>query len=319
MNDDTPDIEIEIITNVERNGGGGTANYEELFNQPRINGVTLIGNKTSEELSLVSKSELEAIEQDLAEIKNIIPEEANVNNKLADKAFVTNMLETSTANFRGSWGTWADVPEDVEFYPEDYSGSRIPKTNDYMVVEDASDFINEKPLEGTWRFKYSGEWATSNINGWYPEYQINESPLTSEQLAALNSGITLEKVEQIETNKKAITSLETNKVNVEEGKGLSSNDFTTAEKEKLFSIEEGAQVNPSEYLKTANIEENTLVIQNQSGEEVRFQGASEIGIDNSTITKNSQDALQAVGLTDGSNSLTFSQIYQAMTIEREVE
>ena len=30
----------------------GTMNYNELYNQPKINGVTLMGNKTSEELGV---------------------------------------------------------------------------------------------------------------------------------------------------------------------------------------------------------------------------------------------------------------------------
>lgn len=33
-------------------GSGGTDNYEDLTNKPKINGVTLIGNKTSEELNI---------------------------------------------------------------------------------------------------------------------------------------------------------------------------------------------------------------------------------------------------------------------------
>lgn len=33
-------------------GGGGTTNYSELSNKPQINGVTLDGNKTSEELNI---------------------------------------------------------------------------------------------------------------------------------------------------------------------------------------------------------------------------------------------------------------------------
>lgn len=41
-----------------------------------------------------------------------------------------------------------------------------------------------------------------------------------------------------------------NKVDKETGKGLSSNDFTTAEKEKLAGIESGAQVNPTNYVTT---------------------------------------------------------------------
>lgn len=33
-------------------GGGGTTNYSELSNKPQINGVTLDGNKTSEDLHI---------------------------------------------------------------------------------------------------------------------------------------------------------------------------------------------------------------------------------------------------------------------------
>lgn len=33
-------------------GGGGTTNYSELSNKPQINGVTLDGNKTSEDLGI---------------------------------------------------------------------------------------------------------------------------------------------------------------------------------------------------------------------------------------------------------------------------
>ncbi len=40
--------------NVSGGGGSGTKNYEELFKKPQINGKELIGNKTSEELGLVS-------------------------------------------------------------------------------------------------------------------------------------------------------------------------------------------------------------------------------------------------------------------------
>lgn len=40
--------------NISGGGGSGTKNYEELFKKPQINGKELIGNKTSEELGLVS-------------------------------------------------------------------------------------------------------------------------------------------------------------------------------------------------------------------------------------------------------------------------
>lgn len=37
-------------------GGGSTSNYNELTNKPSINGVTLDGNKTSEDLGLNASS-----------------------------------------------------------------------------------------------------------------------------------------------------------------------------------------------------------------------------------------------------------------------
>ena len=40
-------------------GGGGTTNYEDLINKPSIEGVTLVGNKTFEDLTLVGLTNIE--------------------------------------------------------------------------------------------------------------------------------------------------------------------------------------------------------------------------------------------------------------------
>lgn len=146
------------------------------------------------------------------EINSKIPAQASPSNQLADRAFVNSSVQTATANFRGNWDTYAQIPTDGSLYPADYAGSTIPTTNDYLVVQDASDTpvgTGEDPLEGTWRFKYSGEWATDGKSGWHPEYQVNETPLTSDQLAALNSGITTAAVAQIGTNAGDISDLQT--------------------------------------------------------------------------------------------------------------
>ena len=51
-----PETRIEqYLDAIVRNGGGGgggTSNYNALTNKPQINGVTLIGNKTLEELGV---------------------------------------------------------------------------------------------------------------------------------------------------------------------------------------------------------------------------------------------------------------------------
>lgn len=53
---ENPDIIEQILVRLddleENGGGGGTTNYNNLSNQPQINGVTLSGNKTSEDLHL---------------------------------------------------------------------------------------------------------------------------------------------------------------------------------------------------------------------------------------------------------------------------
>ena len=130
----------------------------------------------------------------ITSIEDKIPSQASSSNQLADKSFVNSSIQTNTANFRGNWNTWSDVPsDDVDLYPQDYAGNRIPTVNDYLVVKNASDYT-ANTLSGTWRFKYSGVWETDGKNGWIPEYQVNEEPLTSEQMYAINSGITSDKV-----------------------------------------------------------------------------------------------------------------------------
>lgn len=147
---------------------------------------------------------------DISDIEGLIPSQATTSNQLADKAFVNSTIQTATANFRGNWANWAAVPTNSSDYPEDYAGSKVPTVNDYLVVQDASDYTGET-LEGTWRFKYTGDWTTDGKSGWLPEYQVNETPLTAAQLAAINSGITSTLVAQIGTNATAISGLQSSK------------------------------------------------------------------------------------------------------------
>ena len=124
---------------------------------------------------------------------NLIPNQASSTNQLADKSFVNSTVQTNTANFRGNWSNWTNVPSNSEDYPQDYAGDTTPTQNDYLVVRDASDY-DLGTLSGSWRFKFTSDWASDGKNGWIPEYQVNEEPFTSEQLFAINSGITAEKV-----------------------------------------------------------------------------------------------------------------------------
>ncbi|MCQ2137894.1 MAG: hypothetical protein MJY60_04230 [Bacteroidales bacterium] len=175
-------------------GGGGT--YAGLPDKPSIGGVTLQGNKTAEQLELQDKiNDLATIRSNAqagAAIVPLVPAQASTTNQLADKNFVNSTVQTGTANFRGNWATLAAVPTDASLYPADYAGNHTPTVNDYMVVQ------SDEEHDGvTWRYKYSGDWATDGKNGWQAEYEVSETPMTAAQLAAINSGITASEVQRL--------------------------------------------------------------------------------------------------------------------------
>ena len=99
-----------------------------------------------------------------------ISDEASASNKLADKAYVDESIQTSTAVNRGNFATYAELIA--------YSGTVT--RNDYATVADDETHNHE-----CWRYKWNDD-----THAWTPEYRINESPMTQAQLAALNSGIT---------------------------------------------------------------------------------------------------------------------------------
>ena len=79
-------------------------------------------------------------------VNGLIPNQATSQNQLADKAFVNTTVATNTANFRGNWASWDSVPLVANEYPEDYTGSRTPTNNDYMVVDDMSDYTGDRHI-----------------------------------------------------------------------------------------------------------------------------------------------------------------------------
>lgn len=205
-----PTFTVEVVQNlvpvisaqvVIGGNSGGTANIEF--------GDTMTGTGTPADPVNVSNDILDQIQDNasqIAEIQETIPATANAQNQLADQGFVNSSIQTATAYFRGDWATWADVPSNPALYPVDATGNRTPTTNDYLVV-----IADEQTNGGTWRYKYTGIWAEQGKPGWMPEYQVNETPLTAAQLAALNSGVTAQKVADITTNKNNITALQNGK------------------------------------------------------------------------------------------------------------
>ena len=112
----------------------------------------------------------------------LIPD-ARISSNIATTNYVDNAISTNTADFDGSWATYADIPlTEAGFTSE---GFPAPSNNNYLVV-----LADERQDGGTWRYKYIDYGLGYDKIYWAAEYRINETPLTQAQLDALNSGIT---------------------------------------------------------------------------------------------------------------------------------
>lgn len=130
---------------------------------------------------------------DISTINGKIPSQASTENQLADKNFVNSTVSTQTAYFDGSWETYSDIPSTEAGF--ETAGYPAPTNNNYLVV-----VADETQDGGTWRYKYVDEGTGYAKANWKAEYEVNETPLTAAQLAAINSGITSALVTQIGTN-----------------------------------------------------------------------------------------------------------------------
>lgn len=121
----------------------------------------------------VQPADLTPIINDIDAIEDLIPSQATTSNQLADKSFVNSSIATNTANFIGTFNSVADL--------EAYSGTLT--NNDYAFVigtdSDGNTVYN--------RYKYT---TTTTPASWVFEYALNNSSFTSDQWAAINSGVT---------------------------------------------------------------------------------------------------------------------------------
>lgn len=99
--------------------GGGTSDYEKLNNKPKINGVTLIGNKTTEDLHL--KYDDTEIKQDIEDLGieldnldvNKVPKTRKINNKTLENDITLTASDIGIGNvftLKGSKPTIEDLP-----------------------------------------------------------------------------------------------------------------------------------------------------------------------------------------------------------------
>lgn len=161
-----------------------TTEKKETFTQED---QTFSGRKTF--LSGITTSDIEAREvnvtekltingNDITQIINYLPNDVSELNKLTTENFVNSSIGTNTAYFRGTFNSLAEL--------EAYAGEKT--NNDYVFVIGTD--LNGNTVYN--RYKYN-----SKDEEWVFEYALNNSSFTSEQWAAINSGITEELVAQI--------------------------------------------------------------------------------------------------------------------------
>lgn len=139
---------------------------EEAENATHLTFETFTASRTGGTTTLMLKSEFD----------ELVPAQASKENQLADKDFVNSSIVTNTAYFKGTYNSVQELPQ-----------TRVTP-NDYAFV------IRTDELGQTYydRYKYTAD------GQWLFEYSINNSGFTAAQFAAINSGITAEKVEQID-------------------------------------------------------------------------------------------------------------------------
>ena len=155
----------------------------------------------------ITQSKVNQYDSDTTKITNIeakIPNEASSTNKLADRDYVDTAVQGLQSDYLTSNAAGDSFAAKAALIagPYYYQGNlKTPAKNDYAIVN------SDESKEGTiTRYLYDG-------TQWVFQYIMSTS-MTAVQQAALDSGITKAKVDQIDTNKNSITDLQSSKQNV---------------------------------------------------------------------------------------------------------
>ena len=175
----------DLHTEIARASNQEDALQVDIDNErSRAKGVeSEIKNSVSAEISRATGVE-SGLDTRISGIEGKIPNQASASNQLADKDFVNSSINSSAAFYRGSFNTKADLDAWQTANPS------IASNNDYAYVQADETHSNE-----AWRYIFVKEGAEQGQ--WQAQFRVNEAPLTSEQVAALNSGATKDLIDSI--------------------------------------------------------------------------------------------------------------------------
>ena len=179
---DTETGHFTIVDNVT-----GETVFEETFNDTTYtfsfaNGILTIHNNlldTDQTFNFDERYYTEAEIQSL--ILDKIPPEASASNQLADKSFVNSSISTATATFRGTVTTTQAL------------AALTGDLNDYAYLQNIDPTTGQTLSYDRYKWVESG----GDYGHWKYEYTLNNSSFTSDQWAAINSGITCQIVQDL--------------------------------------------------------------------------------------------------------------------------
>lgn len=90
-------------------GGGGTDDYEDLINRPKIEGIDLIGNKTFEDLGIASATDLAQTDELLQDLADLVGNKTNL--PMPNETVVDN-IEYVDTKIDGLMGDITELKED---------------------------------------------------------------------------------------------------------------------------------------------------------------------------------------------------------------
>ena len=173
----------------------------------------------------VSKEEIQKmIDDSVPEVDSVISTTStNAIQNSAITNFVNSSVSTNTANYIGLFNSVEELNA--------YTGTVT--NNDYAFVVGEDESGNTKYD----RYKWNEE-----TSGWLMEYTLNNSSFTSEEWAAIQSGIKAQDVTQINTNKSDISTLSTTKADKTElvGKNVTGTKYTINGTE--YTAGDGAEI-----------------------------------------------------------------------------
>jgi len=221
-------------TNEEKEKLRGLANYDDA----EVRGLIAQKQDVISDLAAIRSGAEEGASayQKAATIENLIPAQASANNKLADVNFVNSSVETNTATFRGTYNLVSQLSLTVSATQAQIAAVlnttvQVKDNNDYVFVLIPTADATPTEISRVDRYKYNGSTFAY-------EWSLNNSSFTAVQWAALNSGITSGLVEKLNLLPTLVqlNSLLNGKVDAVQGKGLSTNDYTNEEKNKLAGL-----------------------------------------------------------------------------------